>query len=142
MTILSMALVGSCMRGECFHNFLVEKSALGFQEVGFSTTLECPVHLRDGRIDFIDILAIKGAIKIACEVETTPRYVLVNVEKALALALPVWIVVPTRSIEKVIERKLLQALPEPHRSRICILLPDQLEQALTHCFPTVPSANA
>lgn len=122
------------MRGKQFHNYLVEQSAIALRNAGFAVELECPRTLPDGRLDFFDILATRTPITLACEIETTPRKVMVNVEKAFALALPLWIIVPDRRTRMAVDKKVAQHCKRLKRHRIWILLPDELPQALTICF--------
>ena len=52
------------MRGNPFHKHLAEESAIELCEAGFSTTLECPVRLKDGTLNSIDILAGRGWLSL------------------------------------------------------------------------------
>ncbi|MCC6681241.1 MAG: hypothetical protein IT445_10120 [Phycisphaeraceae bacterium] len=95
--------------------------------------------------------------------ETTTRYVVVNVEKALALSWPVWFLLPTRALLTAAQNKVMRAhqpqllnhptslqslaalpgtgLPGAGVGRVRFLLVDQLPQALRDCFPAFPGGE-
>lgn len=133
-TFLMVLFVGliagpAWMRGGMFHNLMVARAARAFERVGFTTRLECPLSLPNGQRDFVDILVQRGGVVIAVEVETTPRYVVVNSAKAAELNLALWIVVPNSAVQAAICKKLA-ALPLIRRVRTRVLLLLALEQEL------------
>ncbi len=138
MTVVPSSL---SMRGKVFHNLLVDQAAGVFRDHWFSAEREKPLRLPDGRLDFLDILAVRGPLTVGCEIETTPRYVRVNADKARALGLPLFIVVPARRLRKHVRKLLNNHFAGAASDRIWILLPDELGQALANCFPVSRSAN-
>ena len=149
------------MRGLKHHNDLVDLAATALTHAGFVATRECPMRLPDGRMDSIDVLALRGTDALACEVETTPRSVVSNTKKALALRLPLMIIVPNRKVGRQVRSALTRsgllqsdgcAGSDTDRSSgsrassgggggIWILLIGQLSRALRDCFPHCRSAN-
>src|SRR5262245_57774804 len=107
------------MRGHAFHNHVIERAAQLFRQGGFTVDLECPMKLPDGRTAFVDLLASRGGVTIACEVETTPRHALFNACKVLSLGVTLWIIAPTRQVRASIVNKCRQLIGE---NRFCILL--------------------
>lgn len=149
------------MRGEGFHNHLVGQAERRFVAYGFETATEHRLVLPDGRVNYVDLLARRQGMAIACEVETTARYVAVNVAKARALALPLWVLVPTRAVHRAVLRRLRaegfdDVKPTPPtavtdsatklRGRgqwpsAYIFLFSQLDKALRYGFPPSGTAN-
>ena len=129
------------LRGGGFHNHLVYETARIFGLAGFRVRLERPVHLPDGRLNFLDLLAERGDCSIAVEVETSARRILINAAKAEQAGLPLWVVVPTRKVKKAVAKKLNQSGLRPGGLRIYILLLSQLNKEVTRCFPYFPPAN-
>lgn len=125
---------GIRMRGKPFHNYLVDQAGKAFHDAGCAVDLEYPQQLPDGRFNFIDILAVRDGIALACEVETTTSTVLSNVQKALLLQLPLWIIVPNRETRLSVARKLRHHLNDRQRGPIWISLPDELSQGLSIYF--------
>lgn len=124
------------MRGQAFHNLLVARCDCALQAAGFTTKLECPKRLPDGRLDFIDIYATRSDFVVAVEVETSARYADTNAAKADALGLPLWIVVANRAVANAVERRLpLVTAP------IRILLLPELIAGLTRAGDLIPPAN-
>lgn len=121
------------MRGSPFHNAIAQRVADLFIVHGYATTLEVPLPLPDGRTDFVDVLAWKGDVRIAAEIETTPRYVLVNVAKAAMLSLPLIIVVPTRRLERAVNRRLIGKLGQ-NTGQVWVRTLAQMPQLLTSVF--------
>ena len=141
---LALLLVPTCLRGDAFHNHLVDLSAELLLKSGLQAWPEHPLPLPDGRINFVDLLItgpFGSGVVFACEIETTTRYVLVNIEKAIALSLPVWIIVPNHQLKRAAQRKVKSSFAGHERGDICFLVPGQITQALTHCFPRCPAAN-
>lgn len=136
-TILAVGLL--TVRGGLFHNRLVLDIATWVRAAGFQVEIESPRQLPDGGWDFVDALARRGAITLAIEVETTPRYALVNARKALLSGLPLWVVVPSRSVRQAIRSTLSRKLPLPEQQRIWIFLFAEVPQALTgFCSQSFP----
>ena len=130
------------MRGDPFHNYLVEKAAAAFVHCGFDVALEHRIPLDDGRVDYVDLLACRGEFSIACEVETSARYVLVNTAKAEALGLILWIVVTNRKVLSNVVRKLATRPDPPKGREIQILLPGEILQVVMNSFPLFSPVNA
>ena len=57
---------------------------------------------RNGVTTFFDVYAVKGRREVAVEVETSVRHVVDNVRKAQAVGIDVWIVVPSRKLQRVV----------------------------------------
>lgn len=121
------------MRGQPFHNSLVDKAAAELREAGFGVEIEMPLDLGNGKLDFLDILAWKEDIRLGCEVETGARHVVSNVLKALRLGLPLIVVVPNRKVLEAVTRKLQAEVGELAQERIWISLPGRLRQAVMSC---------
>ena len=137
---LTMMFPGLFLRGGAFHNSLVLQAAVAFRRAGFAVWLEHPLRLRDGCTNVVDILACRGPLRVICEIETTPRNVLLNASKAGEVGLPLLIVVPTRRIWSAVASRLDRHVSPADRHLISILLPDQLVKGLTNflsCFSSV-----
>ena len=127
-----------------FHNHLVQQAATIFKDAGLLVHLEYPIKLPDGRTNYVDLFITRDwdiPTTCVCEVETTPRYVLVNVEKALALKLPLCVIVPDRKLKTSIESKVQKVFPEGDLHHVCFLLPDEITQVLTRYFPIFSAVN-
>lgn len=129
------------MRGGAFHRHLVDHVCADLRDAGFETRLEHPCRLPDGLLDFVDILALRDAFQLACEIETTPRYASVNISKAQSLELPLFVVTPNRNVRRAILNKCESQLQNAEKGRIWILLPDEVGQALRTCFPEFSSGK-
>jgi hypothetical protein len=118
------------MRGKPFHNLLVRevKSRLAgfFDEVDS----EYPIR-RGGVVDFLDLFAHGSSQALAVEVETTLRHALDNARKAAAAGVPLWIVVPTRTLRRRLIERLAPLDLQPGGQPVCVLLFGELQQALT-----------
>ena len=136
--VIGFALQTPRLRGGGFHNLLVQRAAAVFEAQGFSVTPECPFQLPDGRTDFLDLLATRGSRLIACEVETTPRNALWNLEQAARLGLPLFVVVPNRTVLRAVQAQLVRLPRCADSPPIWILLPDQLLPQLAQSFPRFP----
>lgn len=140
MTIFFVSLA-FFLRGGSLHNHLVCETEKIFRGAGFDTHQEYPKKLAGGGLDFVDLLAEGDDFVICVEIETSSRHVLDNAAKARELGLPLVVIVPTRKVQKAVNRKLKKAGINLKKDRIYILLLSQLEQELTNCFPLIPSAN-
>jgi hypothetical protein len=140
-TTLNLTAAIPAMRGGALHNFLAAKAAGRFREAGFGVLIEHPLELPDGRLDFVDLLARHDGYTIACEVETTARHVLENLEKARTLDLTLWIVVPNRKVRSAVARKIRRAPKSQSGESVQILLIGEVFQRLTDYFPSFSAAN-
>lgn len=129
------------MRGGLLHNYLAARAAEIFKAFGLEARTECPLRLRNGRLDFVDLLVWGGNHALACEVETTPRHVLANVEKAQALKLPLWVIVPNRQICRTVSRKVWRSWSGRGGPVIKFLTISQLPRTVVDCFPLIFPAN-
>lgn len=135
-------LPGECVRGRSFHNCLVEGAATTLGAAGFAVAAEWPLRLADGRTDFVDLLATRGPVSMACEIETTPRNAAANARKAIGLGLPLLIIVPDRGVRDAVICRLGRVVSGAEQGRVFILLPGQLSQGLTNCLSPFSLANA
>jgi hypothetical protein len=130
------------LRGKAFHSHLAAQVARDFLRAGFRVWPEYGLRLSDGRRDFVDLLAGREGVTIACEVETTARHVLENVAKAQALRLTLWIVVSNRKVASAVARKVRKMSRTPVAAPIQILLVGEVFQRLTSCIPSFSAANS
>ena len=137
-----VALCAVRLRGDAFHNFLVQDAVQSFRGAGFEVTTERALRLESGETDYVDVLAERADLTVCCEVETSARYTLVNARKAAALGLPLVVVVPSRKLRSSVIRKLGRRSERPGRHGIRVLLLSELRQRLANCFPFFPPANA
>ena len=130
------------LRGGKLHEYLVLETENIFRKAGFKTRQECPQRLSDGSLDFVDILAERNDFLICIEIETSARYVVTNAKKAEKLGLPLIVVVPNKKVQKAVKSKLRKAKIKPGKTRIYILLLDQVKQHVTNYFPLFSQVNA
>ena len=117
------------MRGGTFHNKIVEDAKTIFNNHGWQIHTEYR-YRKNGITTYLDMLAVRRNKKIACEVETTSRHAVDNTVKALSAGLDLWIIVPSRTLCRQIEHRLISSgLNTKHRA-IRILLFCQLEAEL------------
>ena len=110
------------MRGGAFHNKIVEEAKTIFNNHGWQVYTEYRYRC-NGITTYLDMLAVRGSRKIACEVETTSRHAVDNALKAQAAGVVLWIIVPSRTLRSQIERKLESlGVTESHQSIKTILL--------------------
>ena len=117
------------MRGKAFHNRIVEEAKTIFNNHGWQTYTEHR-YRKNGITTYLDLFAVKGAKRIGCEVETTPRHAIDNAVKALSAGLDLWIIVPTRTLRCQIEHKLESSCVAENRQAIKTILLSQLNTEL------------
>lgn len=119
------------MRGGMFHNRIVEEAEMIFRSNGWKVHTEYR-YIHNDVTTYFDLFAVKKAYKIACEVETTPRHGIDNIRKALLTGIPLWVIVPSRTIHLQLNQKLISSNlnTNPHTLRIMLLY--QLEAELIH----------
>jgi len=117
------------MRGAAFHNRIAEEAKMLFSNHGWQVHTEYR-YRNNGIITYLDLLAIRGNHKIACEVETTPRHAIDNAIKALSAGISLWIIVPSRTLRRQIEQKLTSSTLATNRQSIRVFLLCQLEAEL------------
>jgi hypothetical protein len=84
------------------------------------------------------LVATRDVLTIACEVETTLRYLRVNLANSVVLGLPTFVVFPTRRL-RASGRRIAQGILGAGKSNsFWFLLPDELPQALATYFPCFP----
>jgi hypothetical protein len=140
--LLALLLAPLCLRGDALHNLLVERTGEAFRQGGFEVRLEHGIRLSDNRTDYVDLFARRGTSTVVCEIETSARYVLVNVAKAEALGLPLWVVVPNRKVLSAVARRLKRAGYDLRKRPIRILLQAEVHQEVMSSFPLFSAANA
>jgi hypothetical protein len=114
------------MRGGAFHNRIAEEVKMIFSKHGWQIFMEHR-YRNNGITTYLDLFAIKGDKKIACEVETTARHVIDNAIKAQSVGIGLWIIVPTRTLYRKIEQKLRSSALATTCQPIRILLLCQLK---------------
>ena len=114
------------MRGKLFHNSMVEQVKTVFIRRGWQVRTECR-YRNNGVTTYLDLLAAKNDCRIACEVETTARHAVDNAVKAIAVSIPLWVIVPSRSLRRQIEHKLTPLRISDNQKPIKVLLLCQLE---------------
>ena len=115
------------MRGNPFHNKLVEDAECIFSEFGWKTSAE-QIFRVGGTTTYFDLFARDGPLKIACEIETTSRHAVDNLRKAQAIGIPLWIIVPTRGVRQQIQRSLGCKPVFSGGKPVAVILPDELRQ--------------
>ena len=138
---LAVVLMPMCMRGKMLHNHVAYRCAEIAERAGCQSALEVPIPLPDGRIDYVDVVISRDRFRVACEIETSARYVAVNTEKASALGLPLLIIVPNRRVRNAVKRRVRGSLRALQTPLVSVLLLGQFEQALTRCFAFISTAN-
>lgn len=121
------------MRGNLFHNMIVQKARTVFVRLNWQVHTEYGVQINRTKYYF-DLLAIKGRYKIACEIETTSRHAIDNALKARLVDYPFWFIVPTLKVKWEIVNKLKKLIINPASEPIKVLLLDQLEQEIINCL--------
>ena len=127
-------------RGKTLHQFLVAEVERILVCFGFRVAIEHKLPLKDGRVDYVDVLACRGKTVLACEVETTARHVVENACKADALGVAVWFVVPNEAVRSAVARRL-GPTHGGTAGRRRILTLGGFPQAVSESFPLFVPAN-
>ena len=93
------------MRGKAFHNKMAADAKTIFSSHCWQVYTEHR-YKKDAVTTYFDLFAVKDDHAIACEIETTARHALDNAVKARAVGVDLWIIVPSRTLLRRIERKL------------------------------------
>ena len=117
------------MRGAKFHNKIAEEAKAIFNNHGWKVYTESRYRKNDVTT-YLDLLAVRGNKKIACEVETTARHAVDNTAKALSASLDLWIIVPSKALCRQVEYKLISSGLNTKHQAVRILLFCQLEAEL------------
>ncbi|MHC4680118.1 MAG: hypothetical protein ACYTEK_15635 [Planctomycetota bacterium] len=120
------------MRGDLFHNRLTQKARTTFEHFRWRVSIEHRFQANE-TTTYFDLLAVNGHHNLACEIETTPRHAMDNAQKAQAVGIPLWFVVPTRKVKRQIADKLKAQNLTPGGERIKVLLLSELENELARC---------
>ena len=115
------------MRGQPFHNLIASRAKTILQ--GFFRCVYLEYRLRrNGAVTDFDIFAQENLFALAIEVETTCRHGIDNAEKAAAVDVPLWIIVPTQALRAKLSRRLQLLGLRPGGEPIKIFLLGRLEQ--------------
>ena len=117
------------MRGKAFHNQIAEEAKTIFSNHGWYIHTEHR-YRKNGTTTYFDLFAVKGDKQIACEIETTSRHAVDNALKAQTVGITLWIVVPTRTLLRQIERKLGSSGVTENYTSIKTILLSQLNTEL------------
>ena len=130
------------LRGKAIHNYMVYEAESIFRQAGFNTWLEYGIHLLDGKLIFVDLMAQRGSYIFCVEIETSARHILDTAAKVDTFGLPLWVIVPNRKVKRAIIRKLEKHPYRPGGLTIYFLLLDELKQAVMNYFPLFSPAYA
>ncbi len=119
------------MRGKSLHNHIAFRLKAILESCYLPVSLEHYIQ-RNGTADVVDILVQCGKIQWAIEIETTIRHALDNANKAAAVDIPLWIVVPTSSLAASVPARLKPLDLHPGGQPIKILLLGQVQKAVTN----------
>ena len=114
------------MRGSAFHNRIVDEAKVIFSRHCWRVYTEYR-YCNNGVTTYLDLLAIRGSYEIACEVEATARHVTDNAIKAQSVGIVLWVIVPSRRLRCLVERKLASSGFIKENKSLRLLLPGQLE---------------
>lgn len=117
------------MRGKAFHNRIAEETKTIFSNHRWQVYTEHR-YRKNGITTYLDLFAVKGNQTIACEIETTNRHAVDNALKAQVAGLVLWIIVPTRTLRRQIERKLESSGVTENRQSIKTILLSQVNTEL------------
>lgn len=116
------------MRGDPFHNELAGEVRVLLERLGWQVSTE-KRFVAAGTTAYFDLFAMKDGRRIALEIETTARHALDNAQKARAIGVPVWFVVPRRRTKRQIVHKLDACLVAGGES-VKVLLLNEIESEL------------
>ena len=118
------------MRGEQFHNQLA--SAVGDEIAGLVSSVQPEFMVRrHGATTFFDLFVQCGPLELGIEVETTLRHARENIRKAMAVGIPVWVVVPRRKMKQRLQAWVKSTQGKPPWPGIKILLLGEIRKGLT-----------
>jgi hypothetical protein len=110
------------------HNELAGEVRVLLERLGWQVSTE-KRFVAAGTTAYFDLFAVKEGRQIALEIETTARHALDNAQKARAIGVPVWFVVPRRRTKRQIVRKLDTCLDAGGES-VKVLLLGEIESEL------------
>jgi len=128
------------MRGKALHNYMASEIKAACNQLSVRSELEYAIRFDDVKVYFDIALWVKESF-LVCEVETTLRNVIHNIQKAHAAGVELWIVVPTRKLRRQVASKLRRVELKPAGQEINLLLLNQFKQALTNKLSLSIPAN-
>ncbi len=117
------------MRGKVFHNTLANRAKNIFQGLNWRVRNEYR-YQKNGITTYFDVYATKDNKMIACEIETTSRHAIDNINKALTVEVDIWVIVPTKNLLCRINNKLNRMDLNTSFNSVKILLFSQLEKEI------------
>lgn len=130
LAILGALVLPLFMRGGGYHLDLAHRVASVVTTCGLQAQLEHAHRLPDGRLDFVDVWVTGSGVELIIEIETTPRYAAVNLEKAVLLDQAIWFVVPNRQLRRHLQTRIQQSSDGARVRDGRVLLPDEVHPAL------------
>ena len=119
------------MRGKSLHNHMASRLKAILESCYLLVSLEHNIRT-NGTVNVVDIFVQCGKIQWAIEIETTIRHALDNAHKAVAVDIPLWIVVPTSSLAVKVKTQLKSHNLHPGGKPIKILLLSHVQQEVTN----------
>lgn len=119
------------MRGKALHNYMASEIKTACNQLSVRSELEYAIQFDGVKVYFDIALWVKESF-LVCEVETTLRNVIHNVQKAHAAGVELWVIVPTRKLRRQVANRLGRIEIKPAGRQINLLLLDQFTQALTN----------
>jgi len=129
------------MRGQVLHNHIASEIKAVCDRLSIRSKLEYPVCTDKAKVYF-DVAAWINGSFMACEVETTIRRVIHNVEKAHMAGAELWLVVPTRKLKRQIANKLRKIETKPSGKEIKLLLLEEVSSELMNKLSLSIPANS
>lgn len=123
------------MRGQAFHNYIVDCVARKLQALGWEVQKEYPLEMSDGRTDYADIYACKNGRVLLAEIESTVRNLSINIDKAATLNLPLIVILPNRKTLKAAVQKYKRRKKPPRSPPVIFLLLSQITGQKRIYFP-------
>ena len=128
------------MRGKSFHNTIVKEAENILREISTDVHLEYR-YRRNGLVTDFDLFAEEKLFTLAIEVETTSRHGIDNAEKAAAVNVPLWIIVPTKKLKNKLSQQIRRLSLRAGGEPIKILRLGQLRQELRNYLSLFIVAN-
>ena len=129
------------MRGKTLHNYMVQQICALLFYLDWQYQLEFMIR-RNGITNFLDIYGMYNSFAMAFEIETTDRHIIENCYKAVAVDIPVCIIVPTSRLYRIAHQQIESLNITPGGYQIKVFKLSQLEKELKDCLSLFIAANS